>query len=177
MTLFKGLAAGTLIYALMKGDDMKYQEGSIVSVSQPRVNMPELKPGQMQVPSMQEVVDVTYSIDGKNYTDMVDVTASMFPTRNPGVLTLVSTDKDAIVRELRATLKSSENYIKEAKREVPKQEKRIGQCKELIAQLDTEFQEKQENEKRFAKIEETQRAQGGKLDQILALLQKNNNHA
>lgn len=177
MTLFKGLAAGTVIYALLKGDDMKYQEGSIVSVSQPRVNMPEMKPGQMQVPSMQEVVDVTYSIDGKNYTDMVDVTASMFPTRNPGVLTLVSTDKDAIVRELRATLKASENYLKEAEREVPKQEKRIGQCKELIAQLDTEFQEKQENEKRFAKIEETQRAQGGKLDQILALLQKNNNHA
>lgn len=175
MTLFKGLAAGTVIYALMKGDDMKYQEGSIVSVSQPRMNYPDMKPGQVSMPAMQEVVDVTYSIDGKNYTDMVDVTASMFPTKNPGVLTLVSTDKDAIVRELRATLKTSENYIKEAEREVPRQEKRIGQCKELIAQLDTEFKEKQENEKRFAKIEETQKAQGGKLDQILALLQKNNN--
>ena len=175
MTLFKGLTPGTVIYALMKGDDMKYQEGSIVSVSQPRMNMGEMKPGQVSMPTMQEVVDVTYSIDGKNYTDMVEVTASMFPTKNPGVLTLVSTEKDAIVRELRATLKTSENYIKEAEREVPKQEKRISQCKEWIAQLDTEFKEKQENEKRFAKIEETQKAQGGKLDQILALLQKNNN--
>ena len=170
MTLFKGLAAGTVIYALMKGDDMKYQEGSIVSVSQPRMNMPEMKPGQMQMPSVKEVVDVTYSIDGKNYTDMVEVTAGMFPTKNPGVLTLVSTDKEAIVRELRATLNTSENYIKEAEREVPRQKKRIGQCEELIAQLDTEFKEKQENEKRFAKIEETQRTQGGKLDEILALL-------
>lgn len=172
MTLFKGLAAGTVIYALLKGDDMKYQEGSIVSVSQPRVNMPEMKPGQMQVPSMQEVVDVTYSIDGKNYTDMVDVTASMFPTRNPGVLTLVSTDKDAIVRELRATLKASENYLKEAEREVPKQEKRIGQCKELIAELDTEFKERQETENRFAKIESTQKEQGGKLDDIQGMLRQ-----
>lgn len=171
-TLFKGLAAGTVVYALMKGDDMKYQEGSIVSVSQPRMNMPEMKPGQMQMPSMQEVVDVTYSIDGKNYTDMVEVTASMFPTKNPGALTLVSTDKEAIVRELRATLKASENYIKEAEREVPKQEKRIGQCKDLIAQLDTEFKEKQENEKRFAKIEETQKEQGGKLDDIQGMLRQ-----
>lgn len=175
MTLFKGMTAGTVIYALLKGDDMKYQEGTIVSVSQPRMNYSDMKPGQMQMPSMQEVVDVTYSIDGKNYTDMVEVTAGMFQTKNPGVLTLVSTEKDAIVRELRATLKASENYITEAEREVPRQEKRIGQCKELIAQLDTEFKEKQENEKRFAQIEETQRAQGGKLDQILALLQKNNN--
>lgn len=172
MTLFKGLAAGTVIYALMKGDDMKYQEGSIVSVSQPRMNVPEMKPGQMQMPSMQEVVDVTYSLDGKNYTDMVEVTAGMFPTKNPGVLTLVSTEKDAIVRELRATLKTSENYIKEAEREVPKQEKRIGQCREWIAQLDTEFKEKQENEKRFAKLEEAQKEQGSKLDDIQGMLRQ-----
>ncbi len=177
VTLFKGLTAGTVIYALMKGDDMKYQEGTIISVSQPRMNYPDMKPGQMQLPTVQEVVDVTYSIDGKNYTDMVEVTASMFPTKNPGVLTLVSTEKDTIVRELRATLKASENYLKEAEREVPKQEKRIGQCKELIAQLDTEFKERQQTEERFAKIESTQKEQGGKLDQILALLQKNNNPA
>ena len=172
ITLFKGLAAGTVIYALMKGDELKYVEGSIVSVSQPRMNMPEMKPGQMQLPSMQEVVDVTYSIDGKNYTDMVDVTASMFPTKNPGVLTLVSTDKDAVVRELHATLKASENYIKEAEREVPKQKKRIGQCKELIADLDTEFKERQDTENRFAKLEETQREQGGKLDDIQGMLRQ-----
>ena len=172
MKLFKGLAAGTVIYALMKGDDMKYQEGSIVSVSQPRMNVPEMKPGQMQMPAVQEVVDVTYSLEGKNYTDMVEATASMFPTKNPGVLTLVSTDKDAIVRELRASLKASENYIKEAEREVPKQEKRIGQCKELIAQLDTEFKERQETEQRFAKLEETQKAQGGKLDDIQGMLRQ-----
>ena len=172
MTLFKGLTAGTVIYGLMKGDDLKYVEGSIVSVSMPRMNMVEMKPGQMQVPSMQEVVDVTYSIDGKNYTDMVEATAGMFPTKNPGTLTLVSTDKESIVRELRATLKTSENYIKEAEREVPKQEKRIGQCRELIAELDTEFKERQETEQRFAKLEEAQKEQGGKLDDIQGMLRQ-----
>lgn len=172
MTLFKGLSAGTVVYALMKGDDLTYHEGSIVSVSQPRINMPEMKVGQMQLPSMQEVVDVTYSIDGKNYTDMVEVTASMFPTKSPGVLTLVSTDKDAVVRELHATLKASENYIKEAEREVPKQKKRMDECKKLIADLDTEFKERQDTENRFAKLEETQREQGGKLDDIQGMLRQ-----
>ena len=177
ITLFKEMTPGSVVYALTKGDELKYQEGSIVSISQPRMNMPEMKPGQMQMPAMQQVVDVTYSLDGKNHTDTVDVTASMFPTSNPGALTLVSTDKAAIVRELHATLNTSENYIKEAEREVPRQEKRIEQCKDLIAQLDTEFKERQETENRFAKIESTQKEQGGKLDQILALLQKNNNPA
>lgn len=172
-TLLKDLTPSTVVYALMKGDEIKYCEGSIVSVSQPRVNMPEMKVGQMQIPSMQNVVDVTYELEGKNYTDMVDVTASMFSTKNPGALTLVSSDKESIVRELHATLKTSENYIKEAEREVPKQEKRIKTCKELIAQLDNEYKEKQQTEERFAKLEETQKEQGGKLDEILLLLRNN----
>lgn len=172
-TLFKDLTAGALVYALVKGDELKYTEGTIVSVSQPRMVMPEMKAGQMQMPTMQNVVDVTYSLDGQNFTDVVDVTASMFPTKNPGALTLVSTDKEAVVRELHATLKTSENYLKEAEREVPKQKKRIKDCKALIAQLDTGFQERQQTEERFAKLEETQKEQGGKLDQILELLKKN----
>ena len=166
--LFKDLTPATVIYALIKGEDIKYCEGSIVSVSQPRMNMPEMKMGQM--PTMQNVVDVTYSLDGKNFTDMVDVTASMFSTKNPGALTLVSTDKENVVRELHATLKTSENYIKDAEKEVPRQKKRIKDCKALIAQLDTDFKEKQQTEERFAKLEETQKEQGGKLDEILALL-------
>jgi DNA repair exonuclease SbcCD ATPase subunit len=120
---------------------------------------------------MKSVVDVTYSIDGKNYTDAVDIAASVFPTSKPGALTLVATDKEAVVRELHATLKTSENYLKEAEREVPKQEGRVKECRELIAQLDTEYKDKQQLEQRFGKIEETQKDQGSKLDKILNLLQ------
>lgn len=172
--LFKDMTAGALVYALVKGEELKYTEGTIVSVSQPRVNMPKYEAGQvpMQMPTVQNVVDVTYSIDGKNYTDVVDVTASMFPTKNPGALTLVSTDKEAIVRELHATLKSSENYLKEAEREVPKQKKRITDCKALIAQLDTDFQKQQQTEERFAKIEKAQEEQGDKLDDIQSMLKQ-----
>ena len=170
-SLFKDLTPASVVYALIKGDDIKYVEGSIVSVSQPRMNMPDMKLGQM--PAMQNVVDVTYSLDGKNYTDTVDTTAYMFSTKNPGVLTLVSTDKDSIVRELHATLKTSENYIRESEREVPRQRKRIKDCKSLIMQLDTDFKEKQQTEERFTKLEEVQKEQGGKLDEILSLLRDN----
>ena len=103
---------------------------------------------------------------------MVDVTASVFSSNKTGDIALISTDKEAIVRELHATLKMSENYIKEAEREVPKQKKRIKECKNLVAQLDNDFKERQQTEERFSKIEETQREQGGKLDEILNLLKK-----
>lgn len=171
--LFKDMTPGQTIYALVKGEELKYCEGSIVSVGQQRMEMPQAN-GQMpmQIPSMRNVVDVTYSLDGKNYTDVVDVTASVFPTEKTGSVTLVSTDKDAVVKELYATLKTSENYLTEAEKNIPKKKKQIKECKALIAQLDTVYMEKQHTEERFTKIEETQKEQGGKLDKILDLLSK-----
>lgn len=170
--LFKDMTSGQTVYALMKGEELKYCEGSIVTLGPQRMEMPQSVPGQISMPSFKNVVDVTYTLDGKNYTDAVDVTACVFSTNNPGTQTLVATDKDAVVRELNATLNNSENYLKEAEREVPKQKKRVKEAKELIAQLDTNFKEKQQLEERFGKIEETQKDQGSKLDQILALLKK-----
>lgn len=170
--LFKDLTAGQPVYALMKGDELRYCEGSIVSVGMQRMEVPQSNASQMpmQMPSMRNVVDVTYQIDGKNYTDAVEVTASVFPTDKPGCLSLVATDKDAVVRELRATLTTSENYLKDAEREVPKQQKRVEECRALIGQLDTEYKERQQTEERFKKLEESQRQQDGKLDKILSIL-------
>lgn len=172
--LFKDLTAGQPVYALMKGDDLVYCEGCIVSVGQQRMEVPQSTPGQMpmQMPSFKNVVDVTYTLEGKNYTDAVEVTASVFPTKNPGVLSLVATEKDAVLRELNATLNASENYLKEAEREVPKHQKRVEDCKALIAQHDTKYKAQQQTEQRFAKIEETQKEQGGKLDDIQGMLRQ-----
>lgn len=50
--------------------------------------------------------------------------------------------------------------------------KRMKECKELIAQLDTDFKERQQTEERFAKIEEAQRKQGEQLDEMLSILRK-----
>lgn len=173
-TLFKDMTAGQLVYALVKGDELKYHEGSIVSVGPQRMEMPQAQAGQMPmpVPAMRTVVDVTYSIDGKNYTDAVEVTASVFPTKSTGDVTMIATDKESIVKELYATLKTSENYLAEAEKSVPRQKKRVKECKSLIAQLDTVYMEKQHTEERFGKIEEAQKQMGEKLDKILDFLSK-----
>ena len=173
--LFKDLTPGSIIYALVKNpDELNYVEGSIVSVGQPRMDMPDFSNGQM--PNMQNfqtpksVVDVTYSLDGKNYTDAVDVTAYMFPTEKPGAISLITTDKESIVRELHATCKRSEDYIKSTETEVPRNKKRIEDCKALIGLLDTKYAEKQEFENRIKKLEDGNAETNKLLNQILSKL-------
>jgi hypothetical protein len=168
--LFKDLTPGSIIYALIKNpDELNYIEGSIVSIGQQRIDMPDLKNGQIpnfsQTPKT--VVDVTYSLDGKNYTDAVEVTAYMFPTEKPGAISLITTDKDSIIRELHATRKRSEDYIKNVETEVPRNKKRIDDCKALIGLLDTKYAEKQELENRIKKLEDGNAETNRLLNQIL----------
>lgn len=113
------------------------------------------------------VVDVTYSIDNKNYTDTVEITSCMFPTEKLGDVSLIATDKDPIIRELHATLKRAEDYIKSVETEVPRNKKRVEDCKKLISSLDTVYAEKQELDSRIKKLEDSNEHTNELLTKIL----------
>jgi len=164
-TLFKDMAAGATVHALVKGEEMKYLTGAVVSIGQPRVDIPNPIQGIGQ--GYKQVVDVTFSMDGKNYTEAVDVTAYMFPTNKLGGVSLVATDAEPIVRELHATEKLDTDYIKQTETEIPKREKRIEACRKLIAELDSDYKEKLKTEDRFIRIEKKQEEFGGMLKRIL----------
>ena len=167
--LFKDLTAGATIHALIKGDNMRYVEGQIVSVGAPRYDIPKDNGSmQMAMPAIPTyVVDVTYSLEGKNFTDAIGVDASMFPTKQPGDTTLLATDKATILRELRATLKIDEDYLVHVDDEKARREKSVDKCRELIALLDTEFAEKQAFEQRIKALEDGQGQTNSILQQIL----------
>lgn len=176
-TLFKDISQGALVYALNKGSELGYHEGNIVSIGKQRVDvpqMPQVQNGQLptQMPIIRNVVDVTYSIDGKTYTDAVDITASAFVTNNLGGSAIIATSKDAIVNELRQTEQSIENYIAEAEKRLPNEREQLKSCKALIAKLDVAYKEKQQTEERFTKIEAGQKELADKLDKILEKLGK-----
>lgn len=169
--LFKNLTAGATIHALIKGENMHYAEGSIVSIGMPRMEMPKDTNAMSALAAMpKNVVDVTYTLEGKNYTDAIDVNASMHPTDKPVATTLLATDKTTILRELRATLKIDEDYLANVKTEKARHEKSAARCKELITQLDTEFAEKQAFEQRITKLEQGTGKTNNMLEQILAKL-------
>lgn len=167
--LFKGLQPGNVIHALIKGDKLKYVTGSIVGVSQPRIDIPTPQAnGSIGSSTMyKEVVDVTFSIDSANYTEKVATTDDCFATKVNGQVTLVATTTEPIVRELHSSDKIAEDYLKQAETEVPKAKQRRKDCQSLIAELDVNYKAQQDNEERFARIEEQQKAIDSKLDRLL----------
>ena len=172
-TLFKDLTSGSPVHALIKGEnDIRYVEGSIVTIGQQRVDIPQMQSGAFPIQQTmpKTVVDVTYCVDGKNYTDAVDVVSYMFSTEKLGDITLLATDKEPIVRELRATLKKAEDYLKSVETEVPRNKKRITACKKLIGSLDTAYAEKQEIDNRIKRLEESNAETNKLLNQILTKL-------
>lgn len=169
--LFKNLTPGSTIHALIKGDNMRYAEGSIVSIGTPRLEMPSnTSPATAMAGMPKTVVDVTYSLEGKNFTDAIDVNVYMHSTDKPGAMTLLATDKATILRELRATLKIDEEYLAHVDEEKARREKSVDTCRELIGLLDTEFAEKQAFEQRIAKLEKGTEKTNDMLEKILAKL-------
>ena len=162
--LFKDLSAGQPIYALVKGQDLKYIEGKIVSVGMQRMDMPK----DVAIP--RNVIDVTYELDGVNYTDTINITDSMFPTKKLGATTLVTTTKDVILRELRASLQIDEEFLANVEKTKEQKKKNVQQYKELISKLDTEWAEKQALENRIITLENNSKETNSLLKSILEKL-------
>lgn len=159
--LFKDLTAGQPVYALIKGSELKYTEGKIVSVGMQRMDMPK----EVAIP--RNVIDITYELGGVNYTDTVNITDSMFPTTKTGATTLVATSKDTILRELRASLKIDEDFLSTVEETKKQKQKNVKQYKTLIGKLDTEWAEKQALESRISILENNSKETNTLLKSIL----------
>lgn len=109
---------------------------------------------------------------GKNYTDAVEVTSYMFPTEKTGAITLIATDKEPIIRELKATQKRAEDFLKKVETEIPRNKKRVEECKAYISLLDTEYAEKQEMETRIKRLEEGTAETNNLLKSLIAKFDK-----
>lgn len=166
--LLKNLTAGCTLYVLIKGEEFVCTEGTVNNVGSPRTELPKFEATQSFVqPAIlpKTVVDVTYTIEGKTYTDTVDANMSMFPTDKTGAITLVATGIEPILRELRATKKQKEDYLKETETGIPNAKKRIEECAALIAKHDTSFAKEKELNDRMNNLE-------GMLREVLKKLDK-----
>lgn len=168
--IFRDFQAGQTLYILIKDDKLKYEESSAVSVSPARTDVQQNNqayPNPMQ--NLRQVRDITYTIGDQTFTDIADVNSSLFSTSKPGAPTLVSTEKEFVINELKETLKQSEKLIKD----IDKHKKRIKECKTLIAEIDTEYNEKVQTENRLSKLEESSIKTNELLQQLLEKINKN----
>lgn len=166
--IFRDFQAGQTLYILIKDDRLKYEESSAVSVSPARTDVQQNNQAY-PMQNLRQVRDITYTIGDQTFTDIADVNSSLFSTSKPGAPTLVSTEKEYIINELKETLKQSEKLVKD----IDKHKKRIKECKTLIAEIDTEYNEKVQTENRLSKLEESSIKTNELLQQLLEKINKN----
>lgn len=144
MLLFKDVKQNYPVYILDKVE-MTYQQGKVVSVSLPRMNMQNSSPIIGQVPQTIMLVDVTVETAGRTATYSIPENLS---TTYAGNLVL-STDKESISREVEAAKSAAEQILKS----VDQQKKIVERSTMLLSELNPVYREKKETEERFTKIE------------------------
>ena len=134
--LFKELKPNYPVYILDK-QNITFTQGKTTNVSFPRMEMIQ---GGTQM-----VVDVSVEANGNTATYSIPEHLS---TTFAGNLVL-STDKDALVKEIEAMKQTAEQVINSVDRQKVIAEKAAA----LLVELNPVFREKKETEERFSKIE------------------------
>lgn len=135
---FKDVKQNYPVYILDK-QNVSYMQGKVTSISLPHMdNSNPMVVGK-------SVVDVTIDVEGKSATYAIP--------ENLGIVyagdIVLSTDRDGIMREVEAMKSSAEQAIKNVERHKMIVEK----SSSLLVELNPIYKEKQENEKRLSKME------------------------
>lgn len=142
--LFKDTKQGYPVYLLDK-EQVRATQGKVVSVSQPRVQAPQVGVYPQNPLTTSLVVDVTIEADGQTKTYTIPETSSL---TYAGQLAL-STDKECILREVQALKTASE----EALGKMESHKTTIEHCNEVLEEWDTTFAEKRRQDERITGIE------------------------
>lgn len=159
--LLKDLKQDQPIYALIKDDDISYVEGKVLNVGIQRMDISK----NISMPV--NVIDINYELNGNTFTDVIGVNDSTFTTKKPGAITLVSTNKDIILKEIRTSLKLDEEFLDSIDDTIAKKKRNIEQYKSLILKLDTEWAKQQAIETRITSLENNSKETNILLKSIL----------
>ena len=136
--LFKDIKQNYPVFILNK-QEVSFAQGKVTSVSLPL--MDKSNPMVMG----KSVIDVAIEVDGKNATYAIPENLSIVYAGD----IVLSTDRDGIMREVEAMKSSAEQAIKNVERQRMIAEK----SSSLLVELNPVYKEKQENEQRLSKME------------------------
>lgn len=136
--LFKDIKQNYPVFILNK-QDVTFSQGKVTSVSLP--HMDNSNPMVMG----KSVIDVAIETEGKSATYAIPENLSIVYAGD----IVLSTDRDGIMREVEAMKASAEQAIKNVER----QKMIVEKSTSLLTELNPVFKEKQENEQRMTKME------------------------
>ena len=138
--LFRDLKQNYPVYILNK-QELSLQQGKAVSISFPRLDL-NPKSGKSEM-----VVDVCIELNGKTGTYTIPEGLSI---TYAGDL-VISTDRNGLLNEIEA-MRSISNQVLSS---IEQHKKILSKTSELLEELNPEYKEKQETEKRFNTIEQS----------------------
>lgn len=136
---FKDIKQGYPVYMLHKEEDLKAGQGKVVTMTQPR--FPQQYSGQ----ALAMVVDITIEENGANKTYTMPADSSVVSAGN----TVLSTDREGILREVEAMKAESEDVLAS----MEKHKARAENCEKILTEWNPQLAEKKRQDERIGTLE------------------------
>ena len=161
----QNLGVGSPFYVLRKGEKPVLETGVVKTKSQPRAKFPTQTPNIMQGMQMQQVIDVTVTINGKDevFSDIpinVEIAARGNDT--------FTGSREAMLQAVDAMLQTSKKAIEQ----VPYHKSVIAESEKMLEVLNPQYAENKKQARTISDLERRQADTDRKLDTILDILQK-----
>ena len=146
--MFKDLKPGLKMLILEKSaSPMKCHNGKVVKVSLPRVEMQKMDNPMQPFPNFQDrVVDLTVEYDGKTSTFVVPEGSSVAY----GEAVTLSCTEEPIINEVKSLMKQSADIVDSYEYH----KANIEECKSIIANLNPQYAEAQDHDRRMNAMED-----------------------
>jgi len=158
---FNSLGNGNPFYVLRKGEKPYLEVGVVKSKSQPRAQYPMQTPNLGIGMQMQQVVDVTATINGKDETfQNLPINVEIASRGND----TFSGSREAMLQAVDAMLQTSKKAIEQ----VPYHKGVIAESEKMLELLNPQYAENKQNARVIQSLQEKQKAQEQQLAELKA---------
>lgn len=159
------IGSGNPFYVLRKGEKPVLEVGIVKTKSQPRAKFPTQTPNVMAGVQMQQVIDITATINGKDEVfSEIPINVEIAARGND----TFSGSREAMLQAVDAMLQTSKKAIDQ----IPYHKGVIAESEKMLEVLNPQYAENKKQARTIRNLEERQAATDQKLDSILAILQK-----
>ena len=161
----QNLGVGSPFYVLRKGEKPVLETGVVITKSQPRAKFPTQTPNIMQGMQMQQVIDVTVTINGKDEVfSEIPINVEIAARGND----TFTGSREAMLQAVDAMLQTSKKAIEQ----VPYHKSVIAESEKMLEVLNPQYAENKKQARTISDLERRQAVTDEKLDSILKILQK-----
>ena len=158
---FNSLGNGNPFYILRKGEKPALEVGVVKSKTQPRAKFPTQTPNIMAGMQMQQVIDITATINGKDETfSEIPVNVEIAARGND----TFSGSREAMLQAVDAMLQTSKKAIEQ----VPYHKSVIAESEKMLETLNPQYAENKQNARVIQSLQEKQKMQEQQLAELKA---------